>query len=155
MYSTYPNLMQLLFHQTSSDSWKKFFPWLGASATCIVFSFVVLRIFGEDWFGLSWLLSSWANDVLERTYIRYLFKNIALTNHECPSYILWLNKELSCEPVPSWRHHRGGQMINTWQKFKECLDPWGGFRRYGRRWNRHWLKNAGDPSVNNQRGRWM
>ena len=59
---------------------------------------------------------------------------------------------LVCEPAPSWKRKPGGQKKNLWQKFKEDLEPWGGFRRHGRRWDKDWLKIAGEAAAD--RSKW-
>ena len=47
---------------------------------------------------------------------------------------------LKCLPLPAWKKRAGG-LKKTWLAIvKSDLEPIGGFRKYGRRWDRQWLE---------------
>ena len=49
-------------------------------------------------------------------------------------------KCLKCLPLPAWKKKAGGQKKTWLATVKADLEPIGGFRKFGRRWDRHWLE---------------
>ena len=53
-----------------------------------------------------------------------------------------IKQVLLAVPLPDWRRRPGGQFKNWWTTAKNDLDPIGGFRKFGRKWESCWLRFA-------------
>ena len=65
----------------------------------------------------------------------------------------FVNKALRCTPLSGWKKRHGGQKKTWLACIKADLDPIGGFKKYGRRWEKSWLDLI-EPLAND-RDSWL
>jgi len=51
-----------------------------------------------------------------------------------------MKQVLLAAPLQDWRRLPGGQLKNWWATVKNDLNPVGGFRRFGQKWESCWLQ---------------
>ena len=61
----------------------------------------------------------------------------------------FFNKALRCIFLPGWKKQHGGHKKTWFTNLKADLDPIGSLKKYGRRWEKSWLKLI-EPLANDQ-----